>query len=164
MTLNQLSLSDIKVYKKQGVLRCLTEISLMRNVGLCATSTTDRRKESFPTVFSSALAKIAGYCWEKKIYINTISFIKIRVKLIVYQKLLEKHKCFQEETTWVWTKAWEQSKSRSWLHSRCWSCQDCDILVAITYICWTQFFHEPCSKNRSSLHKLLETLRNLLYE
>lgn len=32
-SLNQLSLSDIKVYKKQGVLRCLTEISLMRNVG-----------------------------------------------------------------------------------------------------------------------------------
>lgn len=35
----------------------------------------------------------------KKKYINTISFIKTLAKLIVYQKLLEKHKCFQEETT-----------------------------------------------------------------
>lgn len=32
-SLNQLSLSDIKVYKKQGVSRCLKEISFMRNVG-----------------------------------------------------------------------------------------------------------------------------------
>lgn len=35
----------------------------------------DRRKESFPTVFSSALTKIAGYCWEKK-YINTMFLLK----------------------------------------------------------------------------------------
>lgn len=71
----------------------------MRNVGYVPLLPLIGEKKAFQLSSQVRWLKLQAIVGKKNIYINTISFIKTLVKLIVYQKLLEKHKCFQEETT-----------------------------------------------------------------
>lgn len=67
-SLNQLSLSDIKVYKKQGVLRCLKEISLMRNVGYVPLLPLIGEKKAFQLSSQVRWLKLQAIVGKKNIY------------------------------------------------------------------------------------------------